>query len=116
MLMRPALTAVRTELGVPVHEYVICCDWCPRTIKAHVEADVCWYTDTCRWMSGSYERVDGKTAVTRQPETPAERERALHALLSCPTCGSWYLSQSLWALRDQSRLSTDRRRWQNNHV
>ena len=44
--------------------------------------------DTCRWMSPVYERINGKTAVTRQPDTPAERERALHALLSCPTCGA----------------------------
>ena len=41
--------------------------------------------DTCRWMCPVFERVNGKSAVVRQPNTTEDRAGALHALLSCPT-------------------------------
>ncbi|KAJ9526410.1 hypothetical protein QJQ45_009894 [Haematococcus lacustris] len=37
------------------------------------------------WMSPCFTKVKEQSAVTRQPETHAERVRALQALLSCPT-------------------------------
>ncbi|KAL6759763.1 beta-lactamase-like protein [Haematococcus lacustris] len=45
----------------------------------------CINCDTCRWMSPCFTKVEEQSAVTRQPETHAERVRALQALLSCPT-------------------------------
>eukprot|EP00899_Mesostigma_viride_P017708 jgi/Mesvir1/25939/Mv20933-RA.1 len=46
----------------------------------------CIDCDACRWMvPTTFTRVDGMSAVTRQPTTEPERLRALQALLACPT-------------------------------
>ncbi|THU62407.1 hypothetical protein C4D60_Mb01t04820 [Musa balbisiana] len=46
----------------------------------------CIDCDTCRWMAPeTFTRVDGMSAVTRQPSCEEERVKALQALLSCPT-------------------------------
>jgi glyoxylase-like metal-dependent hydrolase (beta-lactamase superfamily II)/ferredoxin len=46
----------------------------------------CIDCDTCRWMTPTvFDRVDSKSAVYHQPETPTERLSAMQALLSCPT-------------------------------
>ena len=42
--------------------------------------------DTCRWMDPeTYGRVGNMSAVVRQPETPDELEKAMQALITCPT-------------------------------
>ena len=42
--------------------------------------------DTCRWMDpATYDRVGNMSAVVRQPQTPHEREKAMQALITCPT-------------------------------
>ena len=42
--------------------------------------------DTCRWMDpDTYDRVGDMSAVVRQPETPEQLEKAMQALISCPT-------------------------------
>ncbi len=46
----------------------------------------CIDCDTCRWMAADvFNRQDGQSAVYHQPLTEAERQRALQALLACPT-------------------------------
>ncbi|MBW4652846.1 MAG: MBL fold metallo-hydrolase [Kaiparowitsia implicata GSE-PSE-MK54-09C] len=46
----------------------------------------CIDCDTCRWMAPAiFARVGDQSAVVQQPSAPAERERAMQALLSCPT-------------------------------
>jgi ferredoxin len=46
----------------------------------------CIDCDTCRWMAPEvFKEIDDQSAVYHQPSTPSERERALQALLSCPT-------------------------------
>lgn len=46
----------------------------------------CIDCDTCRWMAPAiFGRVGSQSAVIHQPANVAERERALQALLSCPT-------------------------------
>lgn len=46
----------------------------------------CIDCDVCRWMApDSFTRVDGQSAVTKQPSREEERVKALQALLSCPT-------------------------------
>ena len=46
----------------------------------------CIDCDTCRWVArGLFTRVDGGSAVTRQPATPQERRAAFLALRACPT-------------------------------
>ena len=46
----------------------------------------CIDCDTCRWMAPHiFNRQGGLSAVHHQPQTEAERQAALHALLSCPT-------------------------------
>lgn len=46
----------------------------------------CVDCDTCRWMAPEIFRREGDMSVVfHQPETEGERERALQALLSCPT-------------------------------
>lgn len=46
----------------------------------------CIDCDTCRWMTPEVFRQAGdQSAVYHQPTTPAERQRALQALLACPT-------------------------------
>ncbi|MFQ3584418.1 MAG: ferredoxin, partial [Cyanobacteriota bacterium] len=46
----------------------------------------CIDCDTCRWMAPEvFKEIDDQSAVYHQPSTASERERALQALLSCPT-------------------------------
>lgn len=46
----------------------------------------CIDCDTCRWMAPEvFTRVDGMSAVSKQPSCQEERLKALQALLSCPT-------------------------------
>jgi glyoxylase-like metal-dependent hydrolase (beta-lactamase superfamily II)/ferredoxin len=46
----------------------------------------CIDCDTCRWMAPEvFHRDRSQSAVFRQPANPAERLRALQALLACPT-------------------------------
>jgi len=46
----------------------------------------CIDCDTCRWVArGLFTEVDGGSAVTRQPATPAERRAAFLAMRACPT-------------------------------
>ncbi len=46
----------------------------------------CIDCDTCRWMSPEvFKRVDSQSVVYHQPAKPEERQKALQALLSCPT-------------------------------
>ncbi|WOK92823.1 hypothetical protein Cni_G01515 [Canna indica] len=46
----------------------------------------CIDCDTCRWMAPEiFARVDGMSAVTRQPSCEDERIKAIQALFSCPT-------------------------------
>jgi glyoxylase-like metal-dependent hydrolase (beta-lactamase superfamily II)/ferredoxin len=46
----------------------------------------CIDCDTCRWMTPSvFHRTEGQSAVYHQPVTEEERQKALQALLSCPT-------------------------------
>ena len=46
----------------------------------------CIDCDTCRWMDPeTYGRVGNMSAVVRQPETPEDLERAMQALITCPT-------------------------------
>jgi glyoxylase-like metal-dependent hydrolase (beta-lactamase superfamily II)/ferredoxin len=46
----------------------------------------CIDCDTCRWVAkGLFTQEGSMSAVTRQPETQAERLEAFRALLSCPT-------------------------------
>jgi glyoxylase-like metal-dependent hydrolase (beta-lactamase superfamily II)/ferredoxin len=46
----------------------------------------CIDCDTCRWMAGEvFDRAGEHSRVHRQPGTPGEVERALQALLACPT-------------------------------
>lgn len=46
----------------------------------------CIDCDTCRWMAPDFfERINGMSAVTKQPATKDENVNALQALLSCPT-------------------------------
>lgn len=41
---------------------------------------------TCRWVApGTFDEAGGQSRVWRQPSTPIERERALLALVACPT-------------------------------
>ena len=46
----------------------------------------CIDCDTCRWMAPEiFQRVDNQSAVYHQPEDSKQQEKALQALLSCPT-------------------------------
>lgn len=46
----------------------------------------CIDCDTCRWMSPTvFSRVGEQSAVHHQPDSAAERQGALQALLACPT-------------------------------
>jgi glyoxylase-like metal-dependent hydrolase (beta-lactamase superfamily II)/ferredoxin len=46
----------------------------------------CIDCDTCRWMApDSFDRINGQSAVIAQPTNAATEQRALQALLSCPT-------------------------------
>ena len=46
----------------------------------------CIDCDTCRWMAPqTFHEIGEQSAVHRQPQSEAERMRALQALVSCPT-------------------------------
>src|SRR5262245_6743790 len=46
----------------------------------------CIDCDACRWIApATFDRAGEHSRVHRQPETAAERERALQALVACPT-------------------------------
>ena len=46
----------------------------------------CIDCDTCRWMAPTvFSRENNQSAVIQQPQTKAERQSAIQALLSCPT-------------------------------
>ncbi|KAH7669254.1 Metallo-hydrolase/oxidoreductase protein [Dioscorea alata] len=46
----------------------------------------CIDCDACRWMAPeTFSRIDGQSAVVKQPSCQEERLKALQALLSCPT-------------------------------
>lgn len=48
--------------------------------------DTCIDCDVCRWMApATFHRAGELSSVHRQPATEAERERALMALVACPT-------------------------------
>ncbi|URD99724.1 Metallo-beta-lactamase superfamily [Musa troglodytarum] len=59
----------------------------PQNVEGEFFVDhQCIDCDTCRWMAPEvFTRVDGMSAVTRQPSCEEERIKALQALLSCPT-------------------------------
>lgn len=57
--------------------------WMRMRRTCHAQTADC---DTCRWMDPeTYGRVGNMSAVVRQPETPEELERAMQALITCPT-------------------------------
>eukprot|EP00252_Welwitschia_mirabilis_P009258 TRINITY_DN2170_c0_g1_i3.p1 TRINITY_DN2170_c0_g1~~TRINITY_DN2170_c0_g1_i3.p1 ORF type:complete len:279 (+),score=45.18 TRINITY_DN2170_c0_g1_i3:107-943(+) len=58
----------------------------PQNVKGDFYVDErCIDCDVCRWMAPStFKRMEWKSAVFKQPETPEERVAALQALLSCP--------------------------------
>ncbi|KAK1296425.1 hypothetical protein QJS10_CPB15g00080 [Acorus calamus] len=46
----------------------------------------CIDCDTCRWMAPeTFKRIDGLSAVSKQPSCQEDRLKALQALLACPT-------------------------------
>src|SRR6188768_2513088 len=46
----------------------------------------CIDCDTCRWMAPeTFDRVGEQSCVHHQPATPTEIERAIQALIACPT-------------------------------
>ncbi len=48
--------------------------------------DTCIDCDTCRWMAPeTFDRAGEQSRVSRQPQTPEEMQRALMALVACPT-------------------------------
>ncbi|MFE4108317.1 MBL fold metallo-hydrolase [Almyronema epifaneia] len=59
----------------------------PQNVAGDFYVDnTCIDCDTCRWMAPDiFSRVEGQSVVHRQPDTSAERLRALQALLACPT-------------------------------
>ena len=59
----------------------------PQNVPGDLYVDnSCIDCDTCRWMAPNiFNRQDGLSAVYHQPQTDAEREAGLQALLSCPT-------------------------------
>ncbi|KAH7432989.1 hypothetical protein KP509_07G049500 [Ceratopteris richardii] len=59
----------------------------PQNVEGEFYVDrSCIDCDVCRWMApNSFKRVDGQSAVYKQPKDPRERLAALQALLSCPT-------------------------------
>jgi glyoxylase-like metal-dependent hydrolase (beta-lactamase superfamily II)/ferredoxin len=53
--------------------------------RMYVDAS-CIDCGTCRWVApDSFDEAGGQSRVWRQPETPHQRERALMALVACPT-------------------------------
>lgn len=59
----------------------------PQNVNGDLFVDhTCIDCDTCRWMAPEiFTRVDGMSAVSKQPSSEQERLKALQALLSCPT-------------------------------
>jgi glyoxylase-like metal-dependent hydrolase (beta-lactamase superfamily II)/ferredoxin len=59
----------------------------PENIEGNFFVDhTCIDCDTCRWMAPEiFTRIGDKSAVYHQPNNEQEREKALQALLSCPT-------------------------------
>lgn len=59
----------------------------PQNVDGEFFVDhTCIDCDTCRWMAPEvFTRVDGMSAVSKQPSCQYERLKALQALLSCPT-------------------------------
>ncbi len=57
----------------------------------------CIDCDTCRWMAPEiYHESGGKSAVHHQPDSPESLQRALHALISCPTASIGYTGTANW--------------------
>ena len=53
--------------------------------RLYVDAS-CIDCGTCRWVApDTFDEADGQSRVWRQPETPHQYERALMALVACPT-------------------------------
>ncbi|KAA8517307.1 hypothetical protein F0562_017600 [Nyssa sinensis] len=59
----------------------------PQNVDGDLFVDhTCIDCDTCRWMAPeTFTKVDGMSAVFKQPNYEEERLKALQALLSCPT-------------------------------
>ncbi|OMO76634.1 Beta-lactamase-like protein [Corchorus olitorius] len=59
----------------------------PQNVDGDIFVDhTCIDCDTCRWMAPQvFTRVDGMSAVSKQPTCKEDRLKALQALLSCPT-------------------------------
>ncbi|GLT75463.1 hypothetical protein SLA2020_471860 [Shorea laevis] len=59
----------------------------PQNVEGDFFVDhTCIDCDTCRWMAPQiFTRVDGMSAVLKQPTCKEERLKALQALTSCPT-------------------------------
>jgi len=62
-----------------------------KRLPANVEGDLyvdstCIDCDTCRWVApATFDEVADQSRVYRQPQTPEELQRALMALVACPT-------------------------------
>ncbi|XP_078160899.1 metallo-beta-lactamase family protein isoform X1 [Carex rostrata] len=59
----------------------------PQNVEGNFFVDhTCIDCDTCRWMAPDvFARIDGMSAVTKQPASKDENVKGLQALLSCPT-------------------------------
>jgi glyoxylase-like metal-dependent hydrolase (beta-lactamase superfamily II)/ferredoxin len=59
----------------------------PQNVEGDIYVDdTCIDCDTCRWMAPEvFDRAGDQSRVHHQPATPAELQRALMALLACPT-------------------------------
>jgi glyoxylase-like metal-dependent hydrolase (beta-lactamase superfamily II)/ferredoxin len=59
----------------------------PANVAGDVYVDAtCIDCDTCRWMApATFDRRGEQSRVSRQPQTPEELQRALMAVLACPT-------------------------------
>ena len=89
------LCRARTWLHMlDMQDTAVTCNTCHQGLDSLVLSNVCEATscfasadcDTCRWMDpATYDRVGDMSAVVRQPQTPEEREKAMQALITCPT-------------------------------
>lgn len=59
----------------------------PQNLDGNFFVDsTCIDCDTCRWLApNTFSQIDEQSAVSAQPKTEAEVERALTALFACPT-------------------------------
>src|SRR4030095_17044455 len=59
----------------------------PENVAGDLYVDeTCIDCDTCRWMAPeTFDRAGEKSRVHHQPQTPAALQRALMALVACPT-------------------------------